>query len=70
VLAGAAITARNILIINRCKYGATWQVGKVCKKCVADHKQKSDENSPVVPTIIWDGSVGTAHNCFQRDTGC
>ena len=44
--------------------------GKACKKCASDQKPKNDENSPVVQSIIRDGSVGTAHNCCQIDIGC
>ena len=37
-------------------------LGKTCKKCTADQKQKNDGNSPTVPILIRDGSVGTAHD--------
>jgi hypothetical protein len=42
----------------------------VYKKYGADQKQKNDENSPVVPTIIRDGSVGSGGNHCQKDTSC
>ena len=45
-------------------------LGKACKKCTADQQKKNDENSPVAPTLIRDGSVGTAHNSCQIDIGC
>ena len=32
-------------------------LGKMCKKCTADQKQKNDGNSPTVPTLIRDGGV-------------
>ena len=34
------------------------------------HHWKNDKNSPVVPTYIRDGSVGTPHNSCQIDIGC
>ena len=42
-------------------------LSKTCKECLADQKQKNDENSPAVPTLITDGSVDTAHNSCQID---
>jgi hypothetical protein len=63
VLAVVPITARKILVVNGCKDGAALgPLGKACKKCTADQKQKNDGNSP---TLIRDDSVGTAHNCCQ-----
>ena len=44
-------------------------LGKTCKKCTADQKQNKDGNSPVVPTLMSDGSFDTAHNSCQIDIG-
>jgi hypothetical protein len=42
-------------------------LGKSCKKYASDQKQKIDGNSPTVPTLLRDGSVGSGHNCCQID---
>jgi hypothetical protein len=43
------------------------QLGKACKKYIPDQKQKNDQKSPVVPTFIRDGSIGTFCNHSQKD---
>jgi len=45
-------------------------LGKACKKCVSDQKHNKDGNSPVVPTLIRDGRVGSGSNHCQIDTDC
>ena len=41
--------------------------GKACKKYILDQKQKDYQKSPVVPTFIRDGRVGTFYNRSQKD---
>jgi hypothetical protein len=41
-------------------------LGKACKKWVSDQKYKNDENSPTVPTLKRDGSVGTTWQGVQE----
>jgi hypothetical protein len=41
---------------------------RVARYCKRSHRRKNDENSPVVPTIIRDGSVGRGSNHCQKYT--
>ena len=45
-------------------------LGKACKKCVTDQKQKNIEKLPGVSEWRGLASVGTAGNCSQIDIGC
>ena len=45
-------------------------LGKVFKKYVTDQKHQKDGNSPVVPTLIRDGGIGSGGNHCQKDTSC
>ena len=56
---------------SSCPWLQGWGLlGKACKKCVSDQKHKNNKNSPMVPTLIKDGSVGTVSNCCQIDIDC